>query len=84
MNKKQIDLLREFVNHQCEECHRTEFELSNKSNKIVKLQPHRIKQGGEYSLRNIKMVCKYNGKIDGKFSCHDIFSSAQNKARGLC
>lgn len=54
LGKRKIDLLREFVNKECEEC--------NKSEDIVgKLTPHRIKRGvngGIYCLRNIKMVCK--------------------------
>jgi len=67
LTEKQKRLLRDFVDHICEECHHTELENG-------KLQPHRIKQGGEYSLRNIKMVCK---------KCHSIFTSAQNKAMGI-
>lgn len=59
--------LRMAVKFCCEECHKPEKEVG-------KLQPHRIHQGGEYSLRNIKMVCN---------KCHLIFSSAQNKAMGI-
>jgi predicted nucleic-acid-binding Zn-ribbon protein len=67
LTEKKKELLREFVDHTCEECHKTEFEAG-------KLQPHRVKQGGEYSLRNIKMCCP---------KCHGFFSSAQNKAMGI-
>jgi len=60
ITRKQIKLLREFVNHICEECHKHEKEVG-------KLQPHRIKRGylgGTYNLRNIKMVCE---------KCHKLF-----------
>jgi hypothetical protein len=68
LTEKKKELLREFCNNTCEECGMTELQTGHK------LQPHRIHQGGEYSLRNIKMVCK---------RCHGIFSSAQNKAMGI-
>lgn len=61
LSEKKKQLLRAFVNFTCEECHKHE-EI------VGKLEPHRIKQGGEYSLRNIKMCCS---------KCHEIFSSAQ-------
>lgn len=64
--KKKI-LLRIFVGYTCEECHKDEQEVGT-------LEPHRIKQGGEYSLRNIKMVCH---------KCHDIYSSALRKSIGV-
>ena len=64
--KKKL-LLRIFVNYKCEECHKDEEEVGT-------LEPHRIKMGGEYNLRNIKMVC---------FRCHDIYSSAYRKSRGI-
>jgi RNase P subunit RPR2 len=67
MIKRKIDLLREFVDFTCEECHKTELIVG-------KLQPHRIKQGGEYSFRNVKMICD---------KCHKFFSSAQNRASGI-
>lgn len=73
MNTKKINLLREFVDFTCENCDKTEFELC-RDGKIIKLQPHRIKQGGECNLRNIQMCCP---------DCHKIFSSAQNKAMGI-
>ena len=75
LSKHKIDLLREFVNFTCSTCKRTEFELSNR--------PHRIKQGGEYTLNNISMNCDYPGKIDNRYACHKIFTSAQNKASGI-
>lgn len=65
-NKKKA-LLREFVDFCCEECHKNEREVGL-------LEVHRIKQGGEYSLRNVKLVCN---------KCHGYFSSAQNKAMGI-
>ena len=75
LSKKKINLLRTYVGYVCEGCHRHE--------KIVgRLEPHRINQELGYSLRNIKMVCKYLGKIGGKYSCHQIFSSAQRIALG--
>jgi 5-methylcytosine-specific restriction endonuclease McrA len=74
LSERKKALLREFSDHTCEECGKTEFKLSVKYGKPIKLQPHRIKQGGEYSLRNIKIVCP---------DCHKIFSSAQNKTRGI-
>lgn len=67
LNEKKKELLRLFVDRKCEECNRSESEVG-------KLQPHRIKQGGDYSLRNIKMCCE---------RCHKIFSSAQNKSMGI-
>jgi Zn finger protein HypA/HybF involved in hydrogenase expression len=73
MKTNKINLLREFVDFTCECCHKTEFELS-RDGKVIKLQPHRVKQGGEYSLRNIQMVCP---------NCHGIFSAAQNRAAGF-
>jgi hypothetical protein len=75
LTKKKKELLRQFVEFKCEECHRHEFDIGE-------LEAHRIKQGGEYSLRNIKMVCNYNGKIDGKISCHKMFNAAQRIAQG--
>lgn len=62
------------VNFTCEECHRTELELSVKKERVIKLQPHRIHQGADYKPSNVKVVCP---------DCHGIFSSAQNKARGI-
>ncbi len=67
LSKKKRTLLRIFVDYKCEECHKNEEEVGE-------LEPHRIKPRGEYSLRNIKMVCN---------KCHDIFSSALRKARGI-
>ena len=61
--KKKL-LLRIFVDYSCEEC-------GGDEEKVGTLEPHRIKPRGEYSLRNIKMVCK---------RCHDIYSSALRKA----
>jgi len=66
-NKK--ELLRKFVDFTCEQCGKTELEISQEAKKIIKLQPHRIRrgcQGGKYELRNIKVVCskchkKYHG-----------------------
>jgi len=71
LSKKKISLLREFVDHTCESCHKHEKECGH-------LEPHRIRPGAEsgtYNLRNILLVCK---------ACHKIFTSAQNQARGIC
>jgi len=60
LSKKKINLLREFTEFICEECKKPEKEVG-------KLQPHRIcrgYRGGEYCMRNIKMVCK---------KCHDLY-----------
>lgn len=64
--KKRL-LLRIFVNFKCEDCKKDE-------EKVGTLEPHRIKSGGEYNLRNIKMLCS---------RCHDIYSSALRKSRGI-
>ena len=52
--------LRKLVKWQCEQCKKYEEEVG-------KLQPHRIKRGnrgGEYTLRNIKMLCS---------ECHKLY-----------
>lgn len=67
LSKKQKELLRKFVSYNCESCGKNE-------NEVGTLEVHRIKQGGDYSLINLKLVCK---------KCHSYFSSAQNKARGI-
>jgi len=76
LSKRKIDLLREFVNFKCEECKRHE-------KKVETLGPHKINQELGYTLRNIKMICAYKGKIGGKYSCHEIFNSAQRMAMGV-
>lgn len=75
LSKHKIDLLREFVEFTCEECKR-------KEEKVGKLSPHRMTRGnsgGTYILRNIKMVCSYTGKIDGKISCHKQYHQGEFK-----
>jgi ribosomal protein L44E len=67
LSKKQKELLREFVSFNCESCGKNESEVGT-------LEIHRIKQMGEYYLRNLKLVCK---------KCHSYFSSAQNIAIGV-
>jgi hypothetical protein len=74
LNRKKIDLLREFVNYICEECHRHE-------DRIGRLGPHRLNRKGEYSMRNIKMVCNYKGKIDNRISCHKAYHSGEFKCQ---
>lgn len=77
MNKptiRQREILREYVNYTCSICHKTEFELSLKYKKVTHLEIHRIKQGGEYSLNNINVICN---------DCHKMISYAQNKASGI-
>lgn len=65
MKSNKIRLLREFIDFTCESCHHTELELTiNNKGSMIKLQPHRIKRGGEYSLRNITMLCP---------DCHKLF-----------
>jgi len=64
MNKRKINLLREFVDFICEECHKNEEEVGT-------LQPHRIRrknEGGKYEHRNIKMVCS---------DCHKKYHSRE-------
>jgi hypothetical protein len=59
LSKKKTDLLREFVNFTCEECHKHEDEVG-------RLHPHRIRrgcEGGIYEHRNIKMVCSQCHKL---------------------
>lgn len=57
MNERKRRLLIEFVDSTCEECHK----------KSKDLDAHRINRGingGEYNLRNIKMLCK---------KCHKLY-----------
>jgi hypothetical protein len=64
LSEKKKELLRNFVSYKCEECHKHEKETG-------KLQIHRIKRGmldGEYSLRNIKVICA---------SCHKLIHSGE-------
>lgn len=54
------ETLRKLVKWQCEQCKKFE-------DKVGKLEVHRIKRGnsgGEYNLRNIKMLCE---------DCHELF-----------
>jgi len=76
LSKRKINLLREYVDFKCEECKRHE-------KKVKILEPHKINPELGYTLRNIKMICSYKGKIGGKYSCHEIFSSAQRMAIGV-
>ena len=60
LTEKKKDLLREFVNHRCQNCKKHEIEVG-------KLQIHRIKRGingGLYDLNNMKAICK---------NCHNAF-----------
>lgn len=75
LNKFQIDGLRIFCKYVCQQCERSERIVGT-------LEPHKINPERGYRLDNIKMVCDYEGKIGGKFSCHRIFSSAQRMASG--
>lgn len=66
LTKRKRQILREFVDYRCEECKIHE-------DKVGKLILHRIKRGnagGEYSLRNIKMVCR---------KCHRKYHSGEFK-----
>jgi len=76
LTEKQRELLLEFVDRKCEVCGRNEAQIG-------RLEIHRPKQGAPYSLRNVQVVCKYNGLINGRYSCHSLFNSAQNKAAGI-
>lgn len=67
-------LLREFCDFTCEECGKTELELSSQAGKVIKLEIHRVKQGGEYSLRNVKVICH---------DCHKIFNLLKIKHQEL-
>lgn len=53
LSEKKKALLRAFVDYTCEECHQDERTMG-------KLTIHRINRGylgGEYVLRNIKVIC---------------------------
>lgn len=67
LSAKKISLLREFCEWTCEECHKHEYDVGT-------LQPHKINPKQGYKHRNIKMVC---------YNCHDYYSSADRKARGI-
>lgn len=67
LNKEKIELLRKFVNHTCESCHKHE--------KLVgTLEPHKITPRLGYKLLNIKMVCH---------ECHEIMSAAARIASNI-
>ena len=67
LTKEKIDLLRKFCGFYCEGCKKHEQICGV-------LQPHKIHPKVGYKLRNIKIVCD---------SCHDIYSSADRKARRI-
>ena len=67
LTKEKIELLRKFVGYFCEECKKHEVVCGT-------LEPHKINPALGYVLLNIKMVCH---------NCHDIYSSADRKARGI-
>jgi hypothetical protein len=60
----QRECLINFVGRVCEECHKNEAQVG-------RLEIHRVHQGGEYSLRNVKVCCS---------KCHGRFSAAQRMA----
>ena len=63
ISEKKKELLRMFVNYKCENCHKKDY----------KLTPHRIKRGrdgGEYTLNNIRMICH---------RCHKLIHSGEFK-----
>jgi len=66
LTKVQIEGLRAFCLHECQQCEKKEKEVGV-------LEPHRINQDRGYILSNIKMCCE---------ECHGIFSSAQRIAVG--
>ena len=62
LSETKKELLREFVNRICESCNKLEKETGL-------LEIHRLKRGwagGEYTLNNIKVICK---------RCHQLFHS---------
>jgi len=64
LTEKKKNSLREFCNFICEQCLKHEREVG-------KLQVHRIKRGndgGEYVLRNIRLLCK---------PCHKLYHSGE-------
>jgi hypothetical protein len=61
LSERQKELLREFCGFCCEGCHKHE-------NEVGTLQFHRIKRGGLYELRNIKLLCK---------KCHKLYHSKE-------
>ena len=68
LSKEKIELLRKFIGYFCEECKKHEQVCGV-------LQPHKIHARlGYKSFRNLKMVCS---------NCHDYYSSADRKARGI-
>ena len=70
LSERKKKILREYIDFICESCHKPETEVGV-------LEIHRIRPGnenGDYSIRNIKIVCK---------KCHEIFSSAQRIAMGI-
>lgn len=67
LSPKKIMMLRAIVDYECEHCHKHEEEVGT-------LQPHRIHQGGKYTIRNILMCCQ---------KCHDKFTEAQRIASGV-
>jgi len=59
LSEKKKELLKQFVDYTCEECHK-----KKQSNQLT---PHRINRGycgGLYILRNIKVVCH---------DCHKLY-----------
>jgi hypothetical protein len=63
LSEQKKELLRAFVSYKCEQCNMAELDQG-------KLQIHRIKRGGEYSLRNVKVLCK---------NCHKLYHSNEFK-----
>lgn len=54
LTNKEKEVLRKLVKNTCEQCHKHEKEVGT-------LEVHRMKRGnkgGEYILRNIRIVCK--------------------------
>lgn len=62
---KKKELLRNFVNFTCVQCKKNESEVG-------RLQAHRPKRGGEYSLCNIQMLCN---------KCHKMRHANEFKCR---
>ena len=64
INERKRKLLAEFVDFNCEQCHKNESEIGT-------LHAHRLRrgiEGGTYEHRNIKMVCE---------KCHNVYHSRE-------
>lgn len=73
LSETKTELLRKFVNKECEQCHLIEGTVRRDKSIVGKLQPHRLTRGsagGKYELRNIKMCCD---------KCHKLYHQGEFK-----